>query len=108
WHLPEFNHHYMEALQFPKSTHENTIFLLFNSQLYHERVQKRFPITQELLEQKGYEVHLIQATAPTMLEQAFEIIQLGEFVAAYLPILYGINDPGPVPNVEWFKAEMKK
>lgn len=106
WHLPEFNHHYMEALSFPRSTHENTIFLLFNSQSYHERVQKRFPITKELLEQKGYEVHLIQATAPTKLEQVFEIIQLGEFVAAYLPLLYGIEDPGPVPNVSWFKDQM--
>lgn len=108
WHLPEFNHHYMEALSFPKLAKDTTIFFLFNSALYHERVQKRVLITKDLLEQKGYEVQLIQATAPTKLEQVFEIIQLGEFVAAYLPILYGIPDPGPVPNVEWFKAQMAK
>ena len=108
WPLPEFNHHYMEAVSFPKSVHDSTIFYLFNSHLYHERVGKRFPITQELLESKGYETQLVQATAPTKLEQVFEIIQLGEFVAAYLPILYRIADPGPVPNVEWFKAQMAK
>lgn len=108
WHLPEFNHHYMEALQFPLSNHDTTIFLLFNSSLYHHRVTKRFPLTKDLLESKGYETQLIQATAPTKLEQVFEIIQLGEFVASYLAFLYKIPDPGPVPNVEWFKAEMAK
>lgn len=108
WHLPEFNHHYMEALSFPKANHDTTIFLLFNSSLYHERVTKRFPITNELLLSKEYETHMIQATAPTKLEQVFEIIQLGEFVAAYLPILYRIDDPGPVHNVDWFKTQMAK
>ncbi len=108
WHLPEFNHHYMEALSFPKANHETTIFFLFNSTLYHPRVAKRFPLTGQLIESKGYEMHLIQATAETKLAQVFEIIQLGEFVAAYLPFLYRIPDPGPVPSVEWFKSEMAK
>ena len=107
WSLPEFNHHYLEALQSPKLAKDTTIFFLFNSALYTERVHKRFPLTQTLIEQKGYEAHLIQATAPTVIEQIFEIIQLGEFVANYLPILYGIN-PSPIPNVDWFKQEMAK
>lgn len=107
WHLPEFNHHYMEALSFPKLAKDTTLFMLFNSPLYHERIQKRVLVTKELLEQKGYEVQMIQATAPSKLEQVFEIIQLGEFVAAYLPVLYDI-DPSGIPNVDWFKAEMAK
>jgi glucose/mannose-6-phosphate isomerase len=107
WHLPEFNHHYMEALSFPKLAKDTTLFMLFNSSLYHERIQKRVLVTKELLEQKGYEVQLVQATAPTKLEQVFEVIQLGEFVAAYLPVLYGI-DPSGIPNVDWFKAQMAK
>ena len=107
WHLPEFNHHYLEALSFPHLAKDTTIFFLFNSLLYHERVQKRVLITKELIEQKGFEVQLIQATAPTRLEQVFEIIQLGEFVSCYLAILYGI-DPSPIPSVDYFKAQMAK
>lgn len=107
WHLPEFNHHFMEALSYPKLSRENTVFLLFNSALYHERVQKRVLITKNLLEQKGYECHAILATTTTKLEQVFEIILIGEFMAAYLPVLYGI-DPSAIPNVDWFKAEMNK
>jgi len=105
WHLPEFNHHYLEALSFPKLAKDTTIFFLFNSTLYHERVQKRVLITKALIEQKGFEVQLIQATAPTKLEQIFEIIQLGEFVSCYLAILYNV-DPSPIPSVDWFKAQM--
>jgi glucose/mannose-6-phosphate isomerase len=107
WHLPEFNHHYMEALSFPHATRENTLFILFNSALYHERVQKRVLLTKSLLEQKGYEAQVILATAPSKLKQVFEVIQIGEYVAAYLPILYGI-DPAAIPNVDWFKTEMAK
>ena len=107
WHLPEFNHHYMEALSYPKLAKETTIFFFFNSALYHERVQKRVLLTKSLVEQKGYETQMILATTPTKLEQVFEVIQIGEFVAAYLPILYGI-DPSDIPNVDWFKSEMIK
>lgn len=107
WHLPEFNHHYMEALSFPKLAKETTIFFFFNSALYHERVQKRVLLTKNLVEQKGYETQIYLATSKTKLEQVFEVIQLGEFVAAYLPILYGI-DPSAIPNVDWFKSEMAK
>lgn len=107
WHLPELNHHYMEALSFPKLAKDTTIFLLFNSALYSPRLQKRVLITKDLLEQKGYEAHSILATAETKLGQVFEVIQIGEFIGAYLPILYGI-DPSPIPNVDWFKSEMAK
>jgi len=107
WHLPEFNHHYMEALSYPKLAKETTIFFFFNSALYHERVQKRVLLTKSLVEQKGYETQMILATTATKLEQVFEVIQIGEFVAAYLPILYGI-DPSDIPNVDWFKSEMIK
>lgn len=107
WHLPEFNHHYLEALSFPKLAKDTTIFFLFNSALYHERVQKRVLITKALIEQKGFEVQLIQSTAASKLEQIFEIIQLGEFISCYLAILYGL-DPSPIPNVDWFKAQMAK
>jgi glucose/mannose-6-phosphate isomerase len=107
WHLPEFNHHYMEALSYPKLAKDNTIFILFNSALYHERVQKRVLITKSLLEQKGYEVHTILSTSESKLEQVFEVILIGEYIALYLPMLYGI-DPSGIPNVDWFKSEMAK
>jgi glucose/mannose-6-phosphate isomerase len=107
WHLPEFNHHFLEALSFPHLAKETTIFLIFNSALYHKRVQKRVLLTKDLLEQKGFEAHTILATSENKLEQVFEIIQIGEYLALYLSMLYGI-DPSPIPSVDWFKSEMAK
>ena len=105
WHLPEFNHHYMEALSYPKLAKETTIFVFINSALYHPRVQKRVLLTKNLVEQKGFETQMILATRESKLEQVFEVIQFAEFVAAYLPVLYGI-DASAIPNVDWFKQEM--
>lgn len=108
WHLPEFNHHFLEALSFPKFNKENTIFLLFNSPLYNERVEKRFPLTKQVIETQDYQAELILSTAPTKLEQVFEIITLGSFVSVYLAFLYKIPNPAEIPNVDWFKAQMAK
>ncbi|MEI6690774.1 MAG: SIS domain-containing protein [bacterium] len=105
WPLSEFNHHYMEALSFPKLSRDTTLFLLFNSGLYQDRMVKRFPLTETVISNAGYEVELIQATAPTALEQVFEIIALGEYASFYLPMLYGI-DPSAIPNVETFKTAL--
>ncbi|PIR99223.1 hypothetical protein COT87_00610 [Candidatus Collierbacteria bacterium CG10_big_fil_rev_8_21_14_0_10_44_9] len=107
WHLPEFNHHYLEALSYPKLAKETTVFFFFNSAIYHPRVQKRVLLTKSLVEQKGYETQMILATTETKLEQVFEVIMIAEFVACYLPVLYGI-DPSPIPSVDWFKSQMSK
>ncbi len=105
--LPEMNHHYMEALPFPKQTKENVIFLFFQSKLYHPRVQVRVPLTNEVAEQEGYPTEIISATAPTKLEQVFEIVQLGAYTNFYLAMLHGI-DPAPIPKVDYFKAKLAK
>lgn len=106
WHLPEFNHHYMEALSNPKKLQEDVLFLLYNSHLYTNELIKRVELTRQVISQAGYEVEVIQATAPTKLEQTLEVITLGAFVSFYLAMLYK-TDPAPIPRVDWFKAHIK-
>lgn len=106
WHLPEFNHHYMEALSNPGKLKEDVLFLLYNSHLYHEKLIKRVELTRQVIENAGYQVEIIQATADSKLEQVFEVITLGAFFNFYLAMLYKI-DPAPIPRVDWFKAQMK-
>lgn len=105
WHLPEFNHHYMEALTNPPKLKEDVIFLLYNSGEYLPELTKRVGLTKEVIENSGYQAEVIQATAKTKLEQIFEIILLGAFFNFYLSMLYG-HDPAPIPNVDWFKSQM--
>ena len=107
WHLPEFNHHYLEALKNPGKLKEDTVFFLYNSHLYSPRVTRRVELTKIAIEQAGFQAELIQATAETALEQVFEIITLGAFFGFYLAMLYRL-DPAPIPAVDWFKAEMER
>lgn len=107
WHLPEFNHHYMEGLSHPKKLRDDVLFMLYQSHLYTPELTKRVELTRQVIEKMGYTCEVVQATAPTKLEQVFEIITLGAYFNFYLSMLYKI-DPAPIPNVDWFKAEMKK
>lgn len=107
WHLPEFDHHYLESLSHPKKLKEDFLFLFFNSHLFLDEVNKRVHLTAEVVRRAGYEAEIIEITAPTKLEQIFELITLGAYFNFYLAMLYGI-DPAPIPNVDRFKSNMAK
>lgn len=107
WHLPEFNHHYLEALTNPSKLKEDILFLQFNSHLYMPKVTKRVHLTAKVIKKAGFDSEVIEATASTHLEQVFEIITLGSFLNFYLAMLYKL-DPAPIPNVDHFKSEMTK
>ena len=105
--IPELNHHLMEGLRFPEDLDKNLFFILFGSSLYHPRTQKRFQVTQKVLEQAGIESMEIALEVSSRLEQVFEVITFGAFVNFYLAMLEGI-DPAPIPTVDFFKEELKK
>lgn len=103
--IPELNHHLMEGLRFPENNDNTFFFVLFNSPLYHERIQKRMSITQQVIEQRGADSMIINVDSATRLEQAFEVICFGAYVNFYLAMLEGI-DPAPIPTVDFFKKEL--
>lgn len=105
--IPELNHHLMEALQFPLELDKNLFFLLLNSTLYHPRNQKRFEVTQEVIERAEIETMSLMIDSETALEQNFEVIAFGAFVNFYLAMLEGI-DPAPIPTVDYFKQQLAK
>lgn len=105
--IPELNHHLMEGLRFPQDNDKFLFFLLFQSNLYHERTQRRFEITQQVIEQAGIDSELIELQNTSALEQVFEVITFGAFTNFYLAVLEGI-DPAPIATVDFFKAELNK
>lgn len=108
WYLiPELNHHLMEGLALPKFNPDDLLFVFIDSQLYPSRVQKRFRITQDVV-QKNNIPHLeYKVQAKTKLEQSFELLSLGSYTAFYLAILNNV-DPGPIPWVDYFKQELSQ
>jgi len=103
--IPELNHHLMEGLKNPSDATSKLLFIFFSSNLYHERVQKRYPLTIEVVEKNKASTYEYKLSGGNKLQQVFEVIQLGSYIQMYLGALYG-EDPLAIPWVHYFKAKM--
>ena len=102
--LPEFNHNeFMGWTKQPVSKPYTVIDL--RSNLEHERVQKRFEVTERLLSGMRPAPIVVEAEGETMLEQLLWTVALGDFVTIYTALLNGIN-PTPVDLIEKFKTAL--
>lgn len=100
---PELNHNEYQGWLFPEKKPIATVQL--QSSLDHERVQKRFTITQEILKDHGFEPIIVHAEGQTHIQQLLWSILLGDYVSSYMGILNGI-DPTPVKLVEELKKKL--
>jgi len=105
--IPELNHHLLEGLKHPDEHVKMGLFILFFSRLYSERVQKRFKITKDVIEQNKLKTMWIELNGLTKIEQAFEVMGLGNYASMYLAALYQEN-PNVIPFVDYFKKELAK
>lgn len=105
--VPEMNHHLMEGMPYPESNKNDIKFVLLESSLYDKRVQKRYEITKQVLDNKKIAFTSYQCQENKRLLQACEILVLGSYVSFYSAMLQGI-DPTAIPLVDFFKAQLKK
>lgn len=105
--LPELNHHLMEGLTYPKSLKKEFHFIFFQSNLYSDRVQIRYPLTEEVVEKNGYSYSVFIPNSEKKIEQVFETLIFGSFVVYYLSKNYHI-DPTTIPWVDYFKDKLSK
>ncbi len=105
YQVPEINHHLMESLQLPHSNALDNIFLFFNSDLYHERNQKRMELTQQAVEKKNIQTLAVVMESADKMSQVFELITLMAYTNFYLAIMHQI-DPSQIEMVDWFKQEL--
>lgn len=105
--IPELNHHLMEGLSHPEDNEKNIHVLFINSNLYSDKITKRFEVTKEVIGKNSILYSNFTADSSTRLSQVFEVIQFGAFVNFYLAIAYGQN-PSPIPWVDYFKERLSK
>ena len=103
--IPELNHHLMEGLRFPAKAKEILHFLFLKSELYSERVSRRYPLTSEVVEKNSISQDCYVARSETKMEQVVEILALGSFVSFYLAVLNDV-DPYEIPWVDYFKKKL--
>lgn len=103
---PEFNHN--EFIGWSSHPVEKPFAVVeIRSNLEHERVWKRFEVSERLL--SGMRPHpiVVMPEGETVLQQLAWSFMLGDFVSIYLAVLNNVN-PTPVDLVEKLKAELEK
>ncbi len=101
---PEFNHN--EFIGWSKQPVDKPYLVVdLRSSLEHERVQKRFEVSERLLSGMRPSPEVVNAEGGTVLEQLLWTVALGDFVSLYTGIANGLN-PAPVDLVEKFKQEL--
>lgn len=107
WHiLPELNHNEIvgwDAQDFGR----NFAVIFLRSQAEYPKINKRMEITRELIEKQVGGVYQIWARGDSRLAKIFSLIYLGDFISAYLAILYQIN-PTPIERIEVLKERLKQ
>ena len=104
--LPEFNHN--EFIGWSSHPEDKPYAVVdFRSNLEHERVQKRFLVTERLLSGKRPAPEVVEPVGETVLQQLLWSANFGDYVSLYLALLNGL-DPTPVDLVEKLKTELDK
>ena len=103
-YYPEFNHN--EFIGWSSHPVEKPFAVIeIRSSIEHERIQKRFEVSERLLSGKRPSPIVIKPRGETVLQQLAWSFALGDFVSIYLGILNGVN-PTPVELVEKLKVEL--
>lgn len=105
--IPELNHHLMEGLKNPQELKKIAIFIFFFSRLFSSSIQKRFFITQEIVEKNNIETLWYELKGQNKIEQAIGLMAFGNYLTMYLSSLYGENSV-TVPYVDYFKKKLKE
>ena len=103
---PEFNHN--EFIGWSSHPVEKPFAVVeIRSILEHERIQKRFEITEQLLSGSRPHPFVIEPLGDTLLKQLLWAVGYADIVSVYLSLLNGL-DPTPVALVEKLKSELNK
>lgn len=102
--IPEFSHNeFLGWTSHPVDKPYSVIDL--RSSFEHERVQKRFLVTERLLSGQRPHPHVVDAKGNTALEHLLYCVALGDFVSLYTALLNGLN-PTPVDLIEKMKKAL--
>ncbi len=105
FYLPELDHHLLEGVAKPASLKKNLFFVLFQSELYHPRIARRYKLTAEVLKKNGILNLILNPSQTSLIGEAFDVMLLGCFTAYHLAKLNKVN-PLPNPWVDYFKKRL--
>lgn len=103
-YYPEFNHN--EFIGWSSHPEDKPYAVVeFRSGLEHERIQKRFVVSEKLLSGKRPAPEVVVPVGSNVLQQLLWMSNFCDFTSLYLALLNGL-DPTPVALVEKLKTEL--
>lgn len=103
--FPELNHNAVVGYQFPAELASKIVVVLLRSPLLSKRIQLRYKITGELLEQAKVSYEIVDGEGKNALSQMMSMVLFGDYVSYYLAILYE-TDPSPVKVIDYLKKQL--
>ena len=105
--FPEMNHNELVGWEKGEVILDNSVVLLFRSNLDHPRVGIRMDICEGIFKKKAAEVVTVPAKGDTLFEQSLYLISLTDWISFFLAELNEV-DPFPVDIITYLKGELAK
>ena len=105
--FPELNHNAVEGYQFSPELASRIVVVLLRSAYLATRIQLRYRVTCQLLEQAKVDYQIVDGEGASPLSQMMSLVLFGDYVSYYLAILYKI-DPTPVEAIDYLKEQVGK
>ncbi len=105
--IPELNHHLMEGLEYPLDNVKNVRVLFFESNLYGDRIKKRFKITKDVLSKQNIIYKSINIDGETPFAQILIGMLRGQYMAFGLALIHE-KDPSETMWVRYFKEQLNQ
>jgi len=80
--------------------------ILLRSAHLHKRIQLRYQLTCQLLEQAKVSYQIVDGEGNSQLSQLMSLVLFGDYISYYLAILNKI-DPTPVKAIDYLKEQLK-
>ena len=104
--LPELNHHLLEGFSKPVTNPDNLYFLFVRSSKYHPELNRRYPVTAQVVEKNHIPYSYLDPAGPNRFFETMDLVAQGGFISYYLALFYSI-DPGLIPWVDWYKDQFR-
>jgi glucose/mannose-6-phosphate isomerase len=106
--MPEAHHNAIVALGLPRVVAGATTAVFLRSEaLDHARVRLRYEFSERLLDREGVPYETAWANGESALAQMLSLTMLGDYVSAYLALLYGV-DPTQTGVIDELKAWLRQ
>lgn len=103
--MPELNHNAVAGYKFPEAVRERIRVVILGSSLDHPSNQKRFLVTQEILDNTKIAWRRVDARGRSPLAQMLSAVHFGDYVSYYLAMLYR-TDPTPIDLIAYLKRRL--